>query len=64
MPSGNQAASLYRDCGAIISLGLLLLGAGVTHKHHLPAKKKEKKKLVRLLGAFIGGSRHGAAFLS
>lgn len=36
MPSGNQAALLYRDSGVIISQFLLLLRAGVSHKHHLP----------------------------
>lgn len=36
MPSGNQAALLYRDSGVITSQSLLLLGAGVSHKHHLP----------------------------
>lgn len=39
MPSGNQAGLLYRDSTVIISLGLLLLGTGVTHKHHLPENR-------------------------
>lgn len=34
--SGNQAGSLHRDSGVIPSQSLLLLGAGVSHKHHLP----------------------------
>lgn len=40
MPSGNLAGLLYRDSAAIVSLGLHLLGTGVTHKHHLPGKRK------------------------
>lgn len=39
MPSGNQAGLLYRDSAVIISLGLLLLGTSVTHKHHLPENR-------------------------
>lgn len=39
MPSGNQAGLLYRDSTVIISLGLLLLGTSVSHKHHLPENR-------------------------
>lgn len=54
MPSGNQAGPLYRDSAVNVSLGLLLLGTSVTHKHHLPENRSA------CLEAFIGGSRSGA----